>query len=83
MTMDERVERAKRAILCRVPDGYGMTEIEAELYARMSLHAAFPELHGDKPTHWLAPMEVDNAGDTVKAVWRKVRNRYLGKGDGG
>lgn len=95
MTMDERVEAAKRAILCR----YGnMTEKEAELLARMALHAGVPEFHGDKPTHWLAPWEItDDMIDAVDRIggdddpgwwisdyeWDRIRDAYLGKGDGG
>ena len=57
--------------------------------ARAALAAAFPELSGDKPTHWLAPMEATEGmmavsyGACDPEDWARARDAYLGKGDGG
>jgi hypothetical protein len=94
MTMDERVEAAARAGLAHRGLDWDITtpEWRKEFQTQFSvaLAAAFPELHGDKPTHWLAPMEAtedmrDAMADQMgsRAEWGAARDAYLGKGDGG
>lgn len=64
MTMDERVEAAARALT--LADGWYSGALLAPMAearkayrdkALKAIAAAFPELTGDKPTHWIAPVE--------------------------
>ena len=59
MTDEQRVEAAARVLgrhlHLRIP-----ADDELQIYmpaARDILRASYPELHGDKPSHWLAPWE--------------------------
>ena len=61
MTMDERVEAAESALMNSKMWPVVFAAGAAHEVARIALAAAFPELHGDKPTHWLAPMEATEA----------------------
>ena len=69
MTMDERIEVVAplfypliRVVPEAMPSTWDNATDDAKdicrRLARQFLTAAFPELSGDKPTHWLAPMEV-------------------------
>jgi hypothetical protein len=57
-----RTKAAAAAILKVVPQGYGMTEIEATDYARAALAAADAVT---AETHWLAPNEPTAAMETA------------------
>jgi len=101
MTMDERIEAAARLAYEAEPfvDIKGDPIPWAELSAHVKqfpkrtvapiIAAAFPELSGDKPTHWLAPrvptVEMQNAALESPSYipWIAMRDAYLGKGDGG
>lgn len=97
MTMDERIEAAahKWAPLAWTAIGLGDTVAhaarrEASLRdVKEIIVAAFPELSGDKPTHWLAPWEATDEMWEAQHYrepedrWKNMRDAYLGKGDGG
>jgi len=107
-TMDERIEAAARAEYATMP----YLDEEGEVIPWEDLHenvrvgrcnemrpfiaAAFPELQGDKPTHWLAPieptLEMELAADRFDhrelpsrgyQHFVAMRDAYLGKGGGG
>lgn len=80
MTMDERIEAAAEVGRLALMSRGNHSPISL---VRLIAEAVVPELSGDKPTHWLAPMEADRASDIVKGAWRQLRDAYLGKGDGG
>lgn len=98
MTMDERIEAAARA---HDPDWWESADEEARdivrVWMRRAIAAAFPELSGDKPTHWLAPIfattkmidaptalfKSDGPLRSASLCWVLMRDAYLGKGDGG
>jgi hypothetical protein len=90
MTMDERVEAAQDAMCeSKMWPVVFASGAAAEL-ARIALAAAFPELQGDKPTHWLAPWDITEhmAAEmecqfSTESQWTAARDAYLGKGDGG
>src|SRR3990167_1173668 len=62
MTDEQRVEAAAR-VLCRYLHLRIPADDELQIYmpaAREMLAASYPELHGDKSSHWLAPNEADD-----------------------
>ena len=73
MTMNERVEAARRHLGNRY-DHHTMTGV---------LAAAFPELYGPSPTHWIAPNEPTSemmvAGWNTERLWPVMRSAYLGE----
>lgn len=74
MTLQERIEKAARALDEFIDDWDGAT---LERIARVALFGGIPELYseGDNPpTHWLAPWEADGKMDCVgsDARWRSA-----------
>ena len=73
MTMDERVKAAVEAFGVAGWAALGLGDIRlspraeelASQYVREIIAAAFRELSGDKPTHWLAPTLLRERVDTV------------------
>lgn len=64
----ERVEAAEREY--RLWEGKGWSPIE-RFY--LVLYAAFPELRGEHPSHWLAPMEPRGlTGEQIDAIVRET-----------
>ena len=55
--MTNMVEKVAKAILVRVPSGYGMTEAEADEYARAAIEAMM------EPTSWMFNEAVQIAED--------------------
>ena len=88
----DRIERAARAaedIAVGDANGRLMNPVEV---AKAVLAAAYPELHSDPPTAWLAPMEATEAmlharGDPYEEtvvdsmecelIWEAMRDAYL------
>jgi hypothetical protein len=78
--MDERIEAAARAhdpeLFVHPLHEPGQCEYcdeeraHARKHIREIIAAAFPELSGDKPTHWLAPMEP--ADEMIRAGRREA-----------
>jgi len=53
VTFEERVEKAEAVMFDLFPADRGLYREEVEQLIR----AAFPDLYGEKPTAWIAPME--------------------------
>lgn len=97
MTDPDRIERAARALARADFPDYGEDELAVfwaasgryrtaqRKAARAVLAAAYPEIHANPPSHWLAPWEatikmgdvewwtMERSGD----VWRVWRDSYL------
>jgi len=71
MTTDKGIEAAARAILDKVPDGYGMTEAEADGYARAAIAAYFAAL-------WQTRTRIDEPSARW-SEWRDGRENFSDK----
>ena len=58
MTLEERIEAAAREDSEYYDEYPPQTQKMARDIAEKILRAAYPELHSDKPSHWLAPWEM-------------------------
>ena len=88
MTDEQRIEAAARvlcrAMFLRVPAEDDLQNFMS--HARDILRAAYPELHPDKPSHWLAPWEASeemaDAGScevTYEDAFTAMRTAHLAK----
>jgi hypothetical protein len=73
-----RIERAARAADLAMEFGFG-TVTEGEML--LILAAAYPEIHADPPTAWLAPWEANAVVDRwlIPEDWEKLRDALLAK----
>ena len=93
MTDEQRIEAAARvlcrAMFLRVPAEDDLQNFMS--HARDILRAAYPELHPDKPSHWLAPWEASDEmrhgfigammqrGSSFDEVYAAMRTAHLAK----
>lgn len=75
-TMDERVEATCIALDPKWAEENESVRTKARIFFSEILAAAFPELHGDKPTHWLAPMEATAAMQKAVAFGEYITTSF-------